>query len=482
MSVMSASLTLVKSTVQHPTVVVDDALIRRLSDKFVMAGFRLYLVGGSVRDQILGRPTHDLDFTTDASPDVTRGLLTTALPTSLYSIGEKFGTIGATFGDIDVEITTFRGEQYEPESRKPAVHFGLSLDEDLARRDFTMNAMAVDAATGEVIDPFGGQTDLAARLIRAVGDPPRRFAEDPLRLLRGVRFVAQLGFDLERATRLAMIEGAAGLRHISRERILEEMNRIMVAPGASRGVRLLADLGLADVFLPEILDLRRTTQGKRSKDVFEHTIRVIDRTRPDLVLRWAALLHDIGKPRTIQISGDDIHFPAHEVVGERLSAEILSRLRADSGLTERVSRLAGYHMRANQYEDDWSDGAVRRLMRDVGRDLYLLLELSNADVTSYRAVKIEAAADRVRRLRERARSLEEKASLEEIKSPLSGDDLMTLFGRPPGPWIKPVKEYLLELVLDGTLAPTDQETAADLAREFVANGKVSVGGDDYLTP
>ncbi|HLZ07890.1 MAG TPA: HD domain-containing protein, partial [Chloroflexota bacterium] len=265
-----------------------------------------------------------------------------------------------------------------------------------------------------------------------------------------------------------IVATASSLKDVSQERILEEMNRIMQSPEAGRGLRLLAELGLFDSFMPEVVALRQTTQGKRSKDVLEHTLRVVDRTRPELVLRWAALLHDIGKPRTIVISGDDISFPAHEVVGERLSADILRRLRADATLVERVSRLAGMHMRANQYEDEWSDGAVRRLVREAGSDLELLLELSTADVTSYRAVRIEAAADRVRRLRERIRILEELASIAEIKSPLDGDELMQLFGRGPGPWIKRVKNYLLDLVLDGQLSASDKGTAAELARQFIA--------------
>jgi poly(A) polymerase len=460
-------LAMVRRVMEVPALMEDVALIRRLAAAFVAAGYRLYLVGGSVRDRILGRPTGDLDFTTDAAPDATKAILAASDPTSLYAIGEKFGTIGSTFGDVRVEITTFRGEQYESGSRKPNVRFGSNLEEDLARRDFTMNAIAEDVSTGAMTDPFGGRADLSAGLIRAVGDPVRRFAEDPLRLLRAVRFVAQLGLALEPRTRDAIVASADGLRQISRERILDEMNRIMLSPRPGRGLRLLADLKLFDVFLPEALDLGRTTQGKRSKDVFEHTLRVVDRTRPDLVLRWAAFLHDIGKPRTITITGDEIHFPAHEIVGERLSGEILSRLRADSDLIMRVSRLAGLHMRANQYEDEWSDGAIRRLVREAGSDFELLLELSTADVTSYRAVKIEAAADRVRRLRHRVQVLEEQESLAEIKSPLDGVELMELFGKGPGPWIKPVKEYLLDLVLDGALAQDDKVEAAEHARQFL---------------
>jgi poly(A) polymerase len=450
------------------TATFESALLKRLGTLFRDRGHELYLVGGSVRDQVLGRSTHDLDFATSALPDATRSLLLASHSDSIYSIGERFGTIGAVYGDVVVEVTTFRGEEYQPGSRKPLVHYGTTLFDDLARRDFTINAIARDLVTDELIDPYGGRDDLRVGLIRAVGEPAQRFAEDPLRLLRAVRFAAQLGFSVDPPTAVAITACAGMLAQVSRERILDEMSKLITAPYASRGVRLLADTGLLEVFLPEISVMRKTTQGKRSKDVFEHTLRVIDRTRADPVLRWAALLHDVGKPRTIVQSEGEIHFPGHEVVGERLSVEILTRLRADQAMTQRVARLAGMHMRANQYEDDWSDGAVRRLMRETGPDLNLLLELSTADVTSYRAVKIEMAAERVRRLRERIRRLEEEASLEELKSPLNGDDLMRLFGRGPGPWIKPVKDYLLNLVLDGKLAPDDVETATNLAREFVA--------------
>lgn len=450
------------------TATYDRKLIAWLGKLFERRGKRLYLVGGTVRDEILKRPGHDLDFATDALPETTREVLDEARPTSIYTVGEKFGTIGAVFGDVNVEITTFRGETYLPGSRKPEVRYGLTLADDLARRDFTINAMAEDALTGELVDPYGGRRDLDAGLIRAVGDPDERFVEDPLRLLRAVRFAAQLGFNLDAATRAAIHRHARDLEKISRERILDEMNKLLLAPYASRGIQLLADLGVLGVFLPEVDDMRQTTQGKRSKDVFEHTTRVVERTRPDLVLRWAALLHDVGKPRTIVQTNNEIHFPAHEVVGERLSAEILTRLRADHHLAERVARLAGMHMRANQYEDDWSDGAVRRLVRETGPDLDLLLELSTADVTSYKAVKIQAAVDRVRRLRERIRKLEEESEAAKITSPLDGTELMRLFARPPGPWIKKVKDYLLELVLDGTLGQEDKEKATELARAYLA--------------
>jgi len=444
----------------------DAELTARLTTIFRNHGHELFLVGGSVRDQVLGRATHDLDFATSALPEETTAILQVTQPTSIYVVGQRFGTIGAIFGDVTVEVTTYRGERYEPGSRKPEVHYGVRLYEDLARRDFTINAMAYDVLTRQTIDPFGGTEDLRVGLIRAVGEPEQRFAEDPLRLLRAVRFTAQLGFNIEEKTARAISESAGLLRQVSRERILDEMNRVLLSPYPSRGIRLLSDLQLAEVFLPEICDLQKTTQGKRSKDVFEHTLRVLERTRADLVLRWAALLHDIGKPRTFTQTGNEIHFPGHEAVGERIAREILARLRADHELIEAVGRLVALHMRANQYEPDWNDGAVRRLVREAGPEFLRLLELSEADVTSYKAVKVEAAMRRVRQLRERVERLEEEARIEEIQSPLNGDQLMALFGRGPGPWIKAVKEHLLNLVLEGNLKPHDEEKSAVIAQNY----------------
>lgn len=436
----------------------------RLGGIFAEAGHELFVVGGSVRDELLGRPTHDLDFATDARPDAIKRLIDAAAPNAVYTVGERFGTIGAIFGDFAVEITTYRSEAYSPQSRKPEVEFGTSLAGDLARRDFTINALARPALGGDIVDLFGGLADLERHVVRAVGNADERLAEDPLRLLRAVRFCAQLGFTLADATRESVRRQAQALRIVSRERILEELNRLLLTPHPARGLRLLADLGLADEVLPEVAALRKTSQGHRTKDVFEHTLAVVENTRPELCLRWSALLHDVGKPRTFVQEGGEVHFPGHEMVGESLARSILGRLRMDHRTTERVSRLVGLHMRANQYDDAWTDGAVRRLVREVDDDLGLLLSLSTADVTSYRQAKRQAAADRVSRLRDRVRRLEEEASIQAIKSPLDGVELMAMFGRGPGPWIGDVKDYLLELVIEGALAPDDKENAAELAR------------------
>jgi len=458
-----------------------DTICRQLADVFSSHGESLYVVGGSVRDAILGRETKDIDLATSATPDEIKRLLAAAEPDSIYDVGEKYGTIGAIFGDGDdalrFEITTFRSEKYTPRSRRPEVRFGTSIEGDLSRRDFTMNALARDIRTGRIIDPFGGLDDIARRTIRAVGNPDERFAEDPLRLLRAVRFASELQFQIEPRTRAAIARDAPGLADISRERILEEINRILLSPVPSVGLRLLVDLNLAQQVLPEVVALRTTSQGRRSKDVLAHTLMVVDRSPRDLVSRWSALLHDIGKPATLVTDGDDVAFPGHDAVGERLARDILTRLRLDVRSTERITKLVGLHMRANQYEDEWTDGAVRRLMREAGEDLPLLLGLSLADVTSYREAKQRAAAARVRRLKARADAIAEQENVQAIKSPLDGNDLMELFGGKPGPWIGRIKDHLLGLVLEGSLHQNDRERAVEIARELVAGGETgAVGG------
>ena len=443
--------------------------LRRLADVFAQHGKKLYLVGGSVRDELLGRPSLDYDFTTDALPEETKQLARLVHPDTIYTVGEKFGTVGLVIGDYKVEVTTFRAERYNPESRKPEVTFGISLKEDLARRDFTINAIAQDTLTGEIIDPFGGKRDLEARLVRAVGNPDERFEEDPLRLLRAVRLCVELGFSLEHRTAEAIRRRAVSLRRISKERIAEEMNRIVLSPQPARGLRMLADLGLLEEIIPELMTLRGTLNAVgRHKDVFEPTLLVVQRTPAEKALRWAALLHDIAKPRTITYEGGEIHFPGHEVIGEPMARSILSRLRFDSETIDEVGRLVGMHMRINQYTDEWTDGAVRRLVREAGDELDELFALSRADITSQRPQRVKAALGRIEELEKRVAELERQADISALKSPLDGNELMALFNRPPGPWIKPVKDYLLSLVLEGSLAPDDKERAAELARQFVA--------------
>ena len=448
---------------------VDAPILRRLAAQFGEAGYELYLVGGSVRDGLLHRPTHDLDFATDAHPPVIKRLLAQAQPDSRYDVGEKFGTIGATFGEWVVEITTYRSEEYAFANRKPAVTFGTNLEDDLSRRDFTINAIAQEPTTGGMLDPFHGLQDLQRGLIRAVGDPAARFREDPLRMLRALRFAAELGFHIDAATLAAMREQARALEHVSTERIAVEMTRLLVAERPAGSLEILCDTGLAEVVMPELLPLRGTSQDdRRHKDVFGHTLKVVENVPATSLLRWAALLHDIGKPKTKTVQDGKVHFFRHETVGARMARRILRRLRCDRDSSERIQRLVAEHLRPNLYTPDWTDGAVRRFLRETEGITDDLFALSRADITSYRRSRVEAGVARVNHLEARCRELQAQEDVAQLKSPLDGNDLMTMFDRSPGPWIKPIKDYLLELVIDGELAQDDREKAVKLAQEFAA--------------
>jgi poly(A) polymerase len=450
-------------------------IIFTLAKAFRAQQKQLYMVGGTVRDGLLHRgESNDADLATDAHPNEIKRIVAPTHPSAIVLVGERFGTVRLHYGDDIIEITTFRDEKYNPESRKPEVCFGTSLIEDLRRRDFTINAMAYDPLTGTLSDPFGGQQDLDAHILRAVGnEPDKRFDEDPLRLLRAVRFAAQLDFSIEPATREAIVRQAAKLQKISRERIRDEMNKLLLSAHPAKGLDLLVELGLMEWIIPEVLELRGVSQqvqrAVHSKDVYAHVLRVVERTSPRLVTRWSGLLHDIAKPRTRSVEDDKVHFFGHEEIGAHMARDILKRLHFDRDFIDSVSRIVRLHMRANAYTSDWTDGAVRRLMLDSGDDLPDLLDLSRADITSYRADKVSRAAARVAELAERCQRLKEEAERVPLKSPLDGNELMALFGRGPGPWLRPIKEHLLGLVIDGVLSPDDKEEAARIARTLVEN-------------
>ncbi len=450
-------------------------ILQTLAAHFSEVGYELYLVGGSVRDALLHRPTHDLDLATDAHPPAIKRLLAQARPDARYDVGEKFGTIGATFGEWVVEITTYRSEEYAFASRKPAVTFGTNLEDDLSRRDFTINAIAQEPATGGMLDPFHGLQDLQRGLIRAVGDPAERFREDPLRMLRAVRFAAELGFTIDPATRAALEEQAGALEHVSTERIAAEMTRLLLADRPTLGLEALCGSGLAAYVMPELLPLRGTGQDGRHKDVFGHTLKVVENVPATTILRWAALLHDIGKPRTKSVQDGKVHFFRHEMVGARMARKILRRLRFDRDSSERIQRLVAEHLRPNLYTPEWTDGAVRRFLRETEGITDDLFALSRADITSYRRSRVEAGVARVNHLEARCRELQAQEDVAKLQSPLDGNDLMTMFDREPGPWIKPIKDYLLELVIDGELAQDDRETATKLAEEFAARNPAVLG-------
>ena len=448
------------------------ALSSRLVDELLRIdpSAELFLVGGVVRDLLLNAPVaHDLDFATSATPPQTERALRAA-GGKVYTIGEKFGTIGAVFDDVQVEITTYRAEAYEPGSRKPTVAFGRSLEDDLGRRDFTINTVALDPHSGTLADPFAGQQDLSAGLIRAVGSPPERFEEDPLRLLRAVRFASRLGFEIESETARAISQSAAALGTISRERVRDELDKLLLSPAPARGIWLLCDLGLADFSLPEVPKLRgmqNEISPGRHKDVFDHTLQVLDRTPPRLALRWAALLHDIAKPITKRVENGKVTFHGHDLKGERMARRILADLHQPGELVDRVGRLVGFHLRANAYQGAWTDSAVRRFVLEVGDDLAEdLLALSRADVTTGRVERRTEIAQSVAELERRIQELRAQEDIARIASPLDGADLMELFGRGPGPWIQPIKDHLREMVIEGELAAGDKESAMPIARRL----------------
>jgi poly(A) polymerase len=455
-------------------------ITRSLASAFGAAGEQLYLVGGIVRDALLGRAMlADLDFATSTAPPRTRELLESAGATSIYLLGERFGTIGAVFGQdpdrLHVEVTTYRRETYPDENRFPQVAFDATLRDDLARRDFTMNAIAIDARSGKKIDPWDGEADIAQSLVRAVGVPGERFAEDPLRLLRAARFVSQLGFRLDWPTEQAMAEQAPSLARISRERILAELTLLLLGEYVDRGLDALRRTRLLHAALPEIEPLAAEAEANlaprlgREKDLWEHTVQVVRQAPPRAPVRWAALLHDAGKPLTRRVGPDgEVHFFGHERVGAELADRALARLNADRALRSSVRTLVALHGRPAAYDPSWTDSAVRRLALDTGDAWDDLLDLAAADVTSGREQKRLAASRRVTGLRTRFSDLQAQMELARLESPLDGNDLMRIFDRPPGPWIKQIKNHLRELVIEGELSPDDRDGASRIARALLA--------------
>ncbi|HZS93574.1 MAG TPA: HD domain-containing protein [Chloroflexota bacterium] len=446
-------------------------LARELAECFRRAGHELYLIGGSVRDLLLGRSTAgiDLDFATSATPDQTDRIVSSLGLGKSYRVGERYGTIGLVHANATIEITTFRKEVYPDETRKPRVSFGTSLLDDLERRDFTINAIALDPLSNELIDPLGGLRDMELGLIRAVGTPSDRFREDPLRLLRAIRFATALEFEIESQTWTAMSEEVAGLRRISRERIRDEYTRMLEGSLPSRALTLLRDSRAMAESVPELLVLTEMKDhGPRHPlSLWDHTMRVVDAVPPILAVRWAAVLHDIAKPttRTTEPSGRPRFFH-HEDVGAEIARTILEGLRYSNSLVDAVTLLVETHMQLHSYSDEWSDGAVRRLMLRLGPQFQEAIALARADGAGHSLTGRSENAPRYDRLEERVRDL----GRTEVApaSPLSGDDLMQRYARPPGPWIRRMKDALRDAVIDGTLDPEDRDAAWRLADSVIA--------------
>jgi len=485
---------------------------RRLGEAFSEAEHELYLVGGFVRDTLGERSAgKDVDATTGALPKEIKRLLRPEAE-YLWTVGERFGTIGARVGPYEVEVTTYRSDLYTQGSRHPEVRFGESLMDDISRRDFTINAIAADARIGEIQDPFDGRRDLELGVIRAVGEPLDRMRDDPLRMLRAVRFETTLTTpekpfaitpDLEAAIR----ENAHWLSSISAERIREEFEKILASQTVAKGLRSLVRLGLMPYIVPEFMETVNVEQESEfhHKDVFEHTLLVTQNVNDDPVLRKAAFFHDIGKPRTLIYEhrctyceakstqrntgeGDcercggrtlpkKIHFYGHENVGAAIAKKAMKRLAYPKDDSDAVAHLVSNHMRPMGYavgRDPWSDSAIRRFVRDTYlargdkelANVDLLLELARADITGSAPRRRRIAEESWRSLKSRVDEVRAEDAIEKLESPLDGNDLMQHFGRGPGRWIKHVKDYLQNEVVEGYLGKDDTERARELAEAY----------------
>jgi poly(A) polymerase len=457
----------------HQTPVPPLAL--ELGERFVGAGFELALVGGWVRDALMRRGQADLDFTTNASPEQVIETVK-GWADGIWDVGIRFGTVGVIKNGEHLEITTYRAEQYEEDSRKPTVNFGTSLNEDLARRDFSINAIALSLPDGEIHDPFGGISDIAAGLIRTPGKPTDSFSDDPLRMMRAARFAAQLNFKVADEVVIAMTEMASRIEIISAERVRDELSKLLLAPNPRAGLQLLIETGIADIVLPEIPKLKlELDEHHRHKDVFEHSIIVLEqaielershepKSEPDLILRLAALLHDIGKPKTRKFEeGGGVSFHHHEVVGAKLAKKRMTALRFSNEEIDSVYRLIELHLRFHGYgSGEWTDSAVRRYVRDADDQLARLHKLTRADCTTRNKRKADNLAKTYDSLELRISELQAQEELNSIRPALDGEQIMKLLNIKPGPKVGKAYNFLLELRLD-----KGPMTEADATRELL---------------
>ena len=435
-------------------------LASSLAQAFSAKGYTLALVGGPVRDAILGRLGNDLDFTTNAKPEESKKILH-GWAEHVWDTGIAFGTVAGKLGETTVEVTTYRSDVYEKDSRKPDVSFGENIEGDLSRRDFRVNSMALEltGATPVFIDPFDGLSDLTKKILQTPGRPEDSFSDDPLRMLRAARFASQLDFEIAPNVLAAMKEMAPRLSIISAERIRDELSKILMSQNPRLGITLLVDTGLADIVLPEIPKLRlEVDEHHHHKDVYEHSITVLEQAiehedrlgGPNLVIRLAALLHDIGKPKTRNlIEGGGVSFHHHEVVGARLAKKRLQELRFDGHTVEAVETLIALHLRFHGYGDgEWSDSAVRRYVRDAGELLTHLHVLTRADCTTRNKAKAARLAATYESLEARIAVLMEQEELSKIRPDLDGAQVMEILNLKPSRAVGQAMDFLMELRLE----------------------------------
>ncbi len=446
-------------------------LASSLAEAFKKEGFRLALVGGPVRDAILGRLGNDLDFTTDAHPHQTKKILK-SWADNVWDTGILFGTVAGKRGDTTVEVTTYRTEKYEENSRNPDVEFGDTIEGDLSRRDFTVNSMALEltGAKPEFIDPFDGLGDLAKRVLRTPSSATQSFSDDPLRMMRAARFASQLGFEIDSEVTEAMTSMASRISIISAERVRDEFVKLLMSDRPRIGITILVDTGLADLVVPEIPKLRlEIDEHHHHKDVYEHSITVLEQAisqeerlgGPNLVIRLAALLHDIGKPKTRNLlEGGGVSFHHHEVVGSRLSKNRMQALRFDNDTIEAVETLVALHLRFHGYGDgEWTDSAVRRYVRDAGDLLVHLHVLTRADCTTRNAKKADRLARTYDGLEARIAKLSEEEELSKIRPDLDGAQVMSLLGIKPSADVGKALDFLMELRMEH--GPLGEERATE---------------------
>lgn len=435
-------------------------VIDELGARFSAAGEQIALVGGPVRDAMLGRLQNDLDFATSARPEVTERLVK-GWAEAIWDVGRAFGTIGCRRGDWQLEITTYRSENYDPDSRKPEVEYGDSLIGDLGRRDFTVNSMALALPGRQFEDPFCGLEDLAGRVLRTPGRPEDSFSDDPLRMMRAARFSAQLGFDVAPDAVEAITAMASRITIVSPERVRDELEKLICAADPRRGLSLMVQTGLAEHVVPELpaLALERD-EHHRHKDVYEHTLRVLEQAiamedrlpegGPDFVARFAALMHDVGKPRTRRFQDDgSVTFHHHDVVGAKITRKRMKALRFSNDVTDAVTELVALHLRFHGYgAGEWTDSAVRRYVRDAGDQLPRLHVLTRADSTTRNARKAERLRRTYDDLEARIERLAEQEGRAAVRPDLDGNQIMEILGVGPGRVVGTAYRYLLELRLD----------------------------------
>ena len=437
----------------------DLPILTKLGELFSNAGFELALVGGPVRDAMLGRSAPDIDLTTSASPDEILGLIK-PIASATWDIGRAFGTIAARIDDQQVEITTYRADSYDPETRKPTVEFGKDLEPDLVRRDFTVNSMALRLPDRVFVDPHGGLRDLLDGVLRTPSAPQVSFSDDPLRMMRAARFTGQLGFEIEQQTFDAMVEMRDRISIISAERVRDELSKLLLSERPRLGLQVLVDSGLAELILPELPALRlEVDEHHHHKDVYQHTLTVVEQAidygrkyelQHDLILRLAALLHDIGKPATRQLEpGGGVSFHHHDMVGAKLAKRRLRELRFDNDTVKAVAQLIELHLRFFGYSDQqWSDSAVRRYVRDAGEQLNRLHALTRADVTTRNRRKAERLEFAYDDLEQRIAKLAAEEELNALRPELNGQEIMELLGIPAGREVGQAYAFLLELRIE----------------------------------